>query len=101
LTGDAAGDVALWQLTGDDLRPVSSPARHHAAPITAVALAHDHRGLVAVTGDRSGTLVLTPIGGTVPLRRVMLGSTILAVAPMDDGHILVWCRRGALTMAWT
>lgn len=98
LTGDGAGEVALWRIAGDDLRPLTGAARLHAAPITAVALSGD----VAITGDRDGTLVLSSAGGggLTPRHRVVVGSAVLAIAPLGGHEILVWCRSGALTLTW-
>ncbi|WP_433219288.1 AAA family ATPase [Dactylosporangium sp. CS-047395] len=105
LTGDATGLLALWWLTGSTPGAAGPAVRHHAAPITAVALVHGAGGLLAAAGDRNGLLTLSTVGpwglATAPRHRIMLGSAVLAITPIAASEILVWCRTGAVIISWT
>ncbi|WP_433728421.1 hypothetical protein ACQP2Y_14905 [Actinoplanes sp. CA-051413] len=105
VTGDAAGELALWRLGDDDPQLLGARAERHTTPITAVTLAHAGAGLAAVSGDRGGTLVVSPIenGGfsPVPRRRIVLGSAVLSIAAVASAEVIVWCRQGSLIISWT
>lgn len=99
LSGDGVGEVVLWSVTSagqhlDTFRPGT-------ASITAVALDPDR---FAVTGDRNGTLLITPVRGRrfrpAAAHRIELGAAVLSVAVVARHTVLVWCRPGAVVLTW-
>jgi len=101
LTGDGSGTVRLWSLDGGEPRPRTSGTLAHDGPVTAVALDGDE---FAVSGDRHGTLLVTPIAGgrlgAAAAYRIELGATVLSVARVGRHKVLVWCRPGAVVVTW-
>jgi hypothetical protein len=101
LTGDGSGVVRLWSLVDGALMPRSSDGLTHGRPITAVALDGDE---FAVSGDRNGTVLITPIErgrlGTAAAERIELGAAVLAMARVDRHKVIVWCRPGAVVLTW-
>src|SRR5262249_33437825 len=56
LSGDAEGKGRLWDLDGDDSRPLRELTGGHRAPITAAAFSPDGKTCVTGSGDRGRCL---------------------------------------------
>ncbi len=105
VTGDALGEVRLWDLEHTEPRQIGEVVRPHQAPITAVALVDVAGRGFAVTGDSGGTVAVSPFdrGGLDhrPLRRMQLNSKVLSIATLTPTKSLIWCRQGSLVIEWT